>query len=318
MSDGVFVGIDVSKASLEIAIHEGAFWSVPNDPTGIKELVEQFGRHAIALVVLEATGGLESVVVAELATAGIPLVVANPRQVRDFGRASGRLAKTDRIDAQLLALFAVRMRPEPRPLASQETQLFAALLARRRQIIEMLVAERHRLGATLHAPVRVGIRRHIAWLEKQLERADHDLDQRIRESPVWDAKEKLLRSAPGVGPVLARTILAELPELGLLNRKKIAALVGVAPLNRDSGLLRGKRKIYGGRRTVRTALYMAALSSVRSNSLFRDLYRDLRERGKPGKVALTACMRRMLTMLNAMARDGRTWCPGGTMAEHSC
>ena len=324
MEPEVFVGIDVSKASLEVAIDGGETWSVANRSDAVGALIERLTQRVVTLVVLEATGGLESAVVAELAAAGIPVVVANPRQVRDFGKASGRLAKTDRIDAQMLALFAARMRPEPRQLASEEAQLFGALLARRRQIIEMLVAEKHRLGATPHASVRSGINRHIAWLERQLENADHDLDLRVRESPVWHAKEKLLRTAPGVGPIVSRTIIAELPELGQLSRKKIAALVGVAPLNRDSGLLRGRRKIYGGRRTVRTALYMAALSAVRGNSVLRDFYEQLRGRGKPAKVALTACMRRMLTILSAMARDGQDWSsppPIASMeptAEHSC
>lgn len=321
---GVFVGIDVSKASLEVAIDGGESWSTANQAEGIAALVERLRQRAVTLVVMEATGGLESVAVAELAAAGIPVVVANPRQVRDFGKASGRLAKTDRIDARMLALFAARMRPEPRPLASEEAQLFAALLARRRQLIEMLVAEKHRLGATQHAAVRTGINRHITWLERQLENTELDLDQRIRQSPVWHAREQLLRTAPGVGPIVSHTLIAELPELGHLNRKKIAALVGVAPLNRDSGLLRGRRKVYGGRHTVRTALYMAALTGVRSDSVLRDFYRQLRQRGKPAKVALTACMRRLLTILNAMTRDGQTWSPTSPrarirlVAEHSC
>ena len=320
----LYVGIDVSKASLEVAVDGGESWSVRNDHEGVEALVEGLRPRPVALVVVESTGGLEGLVVAEMAVAEIPIVVANPKQVRDFGKAAGRLAKTDRIDAQLLALFAARMRPEPRPLASEDAQLFAALVARRRQVIEMLVAEKHRLGISRQAVVRAAIRQHIAWLETQLERANHDLDQRVRKSPAWRAKDELLRSAPGVGPIVSRTVMAELPELGRLNRKKIAALVGVAPLNRDSGVLRGRRQVFGGRRTVRTVLYMAVLSAVRSDPVLRAFHDQLRERGKPPKVALTACMRRLLTILNAMVRDNKVWGPTPTratlepVAEHSC
>ena len=316
-----YVGIDVSKATLDVAIDGGDAWSTTNDEEGIRSLVERLQQHPVALVVLEATGGLESVVVAELAMAGIPVVVANPRQVRDFGKACGRMAKTDRIDARVLALFAVRMRPEPWPLPSPEAQLFGALLARRRQLLQMLVAEKHRLGAAQHDEVRKGIRRHVAWLERQLRSNDHDLEQRVRESSAWRTREELLRTAPGIGPVVSRTMIGELPELGELNRKQIAALVGVAPVNRDSGQMRGHRTVFGGRGPVRTALYMATLSAVRSEGPLRSFYEQLRGRGKPAKVALTACMRRLLTALNAMVRDGQPWDPGRRLtlvAEHSC
>jgi len=213
----------------------------------------------------------------------------------------------------VLARFGACLQPEPRPLPDEEARLFSALLARRRQIIEMMVAEKHRL-ATAPRPVLTGIRRHITWLERQLKETDHDLDERVRQNPRWVAQEQLLQSAPGVGPVVSRTIIAELPELGLLNRKKLAALVGVAPLNRDSGLKRGRRTTFGGRKTVRTALYMASLTAVRGNPELRCFYERLRAAGKPAKVALTASMRRLLGILNAMVRDGRSWAP----AQHSC
>lgn len=302
-----FVGIDVAKAELVIAIcPSGERWTVPNDPAGIQALIERMGEHAPTLVVLEATGGYERAPVAALAAARLPVVVANPRQVRDFARATGQLAKTDRIDAAILALFAERVRPAPRVLPDDAAQALDALLTRRRQLLEMLIAERNRLE---HAgpPVRRGITQHIRWLERQLHDVDHDLDSTIQSSPLWRAKDNLLRSAPGVGPILSRTLIGELPELGTLPRKQIAALVGVAPLARDSGTLTHKRLVWGGRAPVRAALYMAALVGTRCNPVLRAFYHRLLAAGKPKKVALTACMRKLLTILNAMLRTNTMW-----------
>lgn len=303
----VFVGIDVAKAELVIAIRpSGDRWTVANDEAGIQTLLKRLRRHTPALVVLEATGGYERAAVAALAAARLPLVVANPRQVRDFARATGQLAKTDRIDADTLALFAKRVRPNPRALPDEAARALDALLTRRRQVLEMLIAERNRLEHALPA-VRRGITQHIRWLERQLHDVDRDLDDSIQGSPVWRAKENLLRSAPGVGPVLSRTLIGELPELGTLPRKQIAALVGVAPLARDSGTLKGKRLVWGGRAPVRAALYMAALVGTRCNPVIRAFYRRLLAAGKPKKVALTACMRKLLTILNAMMRTNTMW-----------
>jgi transposase len=256
--------------------------------------------------VLEATGGFEHAVVAALAAAGLPVVVANPRQVRDFARATGQLAKTDAIDAQVLALFAERVRPEPRRLPDEAAQALDALLTRRRQLLDMLVAEKNRLGFA-RPVVRRGITQHIRWLERRLGDVDHELGQMIEHSPVWRATDDLLRSVPGVGPVLSRTLLGELPELGQLNRKQIAALVGVAPLARDSGTLRGKRVVWGGRAPIRTVLYMSTLAAARCNPVIRAFYLHLRAAGKPAKVALTACMRKLLVILNAMVRANTHW-----------
>ena len=302
-----FVGIDVAKAELVIAIRpSGDRWTVANDEVGIRALLKHLHQHATALVVLEATGGYERAVVAALAAARLPVVVANPRQVRDFARATGQLAKTDQIDAETLALFAERVRPEPRALPDEAATALDALLTRRRQVLEMIVAERNRLEHALPA-VRRGITQHIHWLERQLHDVDRDLDDAIKASPVWRAKEDLLRSVPGVGPVLSRTLIGALPELGALPRKQIAALVGVAPLARDSGVLRGKRLVWGGRAPVRAALFMAALVGTRCNPVIRAFYHRLRVAGKPKKVALTACMRKLLTILNAMVRTNTTW-----------
>lgn len=302
-----FVGIDVAKAELVIAICPSRdHWTVPNSPAGIQALVARVSEHAPTLIVLEATGGYERALVAALAAARLPVVVANPRQVRDFARATGQLAKTDRLDATILALFAERVRPASRPLPDDAAQALDALLTRRRQLIEMLIAERNRLE---HArpPVRRGITQHIRWLERQLHDVDQDLDTTIQSSPVWRAKDNLLRSAPGVGPILSRTLIGELPELGTLPRKQIAALVGVAPLARDSGTLTHKRLVWGGRAPVRAALYMAALVGTRCNPVLQAFYRRLLAAGKPKKVALTACMRKLLTILNAMLRTNTLW-----------
>lgn len=303
----VFVGIDVSKAQLDVAVRpEGSGFTVRNDESGLATLVERVRALQPHLVVLEATGGLEVPLVSALAAAGVPLVVANPRQIRDFAKATGQLAKTDILDAQVMARFAETVRPVPRPLPDTSTQELAALLTRRRQLIDMLTAEKNRLGS---APPRVrkGILAHIAWLERRLAETDHDLSTTIHASPVWREKDDLLQSTPGVGPILATTLLASLPELGTLDRKQIAALVGVAPFNCDSGTWRGRRIVRGGRAPVRAALYMSALVAARYNPVIKAFYQRLRQAGKPAKVALTACMRKLLTILNAMLKHQTPW-----------
>jgi len=321
-SDAVFVGIDVSKAQLDVAVHGGAdVQRVTNDEEGIQTLLSELATLDPVLVVLEATGGFEMPAAAALAAAQVPVVIANPRQTRDFARSTGQLSKTDAIDARGLALFAARVRPEVRPLPSEETQALDALIARRRQIIGMLTQEKNRLGFALK-PVQKGIRKHITWLERQLANVDADLDQRIRNSPLWAAKRDLLESVPGVGPNLARTLIAELPELGTLSHKQIAALVGVAPRARDSGTFRGKRMIWGGRAPVRSALYLSVWSAAKWNPVIRLFHERLRAKGKPPKVAQVACMRKLLTLLNAMVRDGRPWDPSIPLTQlrlqHSC
>jgi transposase len=285
----------------------GDQWSAANDEAGIAALVGRLRPLAPTLIVLEATGGFETAVVAALAAAGLAVVVANPRQVRDFAKATGQLAKTDALDAQVLALFAERVRPEPRPLLDEAARGLDALLTRRRQLLEMRTAEQNRLGFAAAGAVRRDITQHIHWLERRLRDVDSDLEQVIRTSPVWRAKEDLLRSVPGVGPVVSRTLLGELPELGRLTHRQIAALVGVAPRACDSGTLRGKRIVWGGRAPVRAALYMAALVASRCNPVIRAFYARLRAAGKPAKVALVACMRKLLTIMNAMVRNGTRW-----------
>jgi transposase len=310
-----FIGIDVAKAQLEFTCRpRGETGMVPNEDQGIRELVARCQALTPTLIVLEATGGYEAALVAALATAGLPLVVVNPRQVRDFAKATGQLAKTDAIDAQVLALFAERVRPALRPLPDEAVQALDALLTRRRQLVEMLTAERNRL-LVARAPVQRDLQRHIRFLERRLREADDDLHTAVKASPLWRVKDDLLQSVPGVGRVVSLTLLAELPELGRLSHKEIAALVGVAPLNRDSGTLRGKRLVYGGRAPVRAALYMAALVASKCNPAIRAFYQRLRAAGKPAKVALTACMRKLLTILNAIARDGTPWNPTRTLVR---
>jgi transposase len=304
-----FIGIDVAKAQLEFACRpSGETGTVLNEDGGIHELVACCQALTPTLIVLEATGGYEAALVAALATAGLPLVVANPRQVRDFAKATGRLAKTDTIDAQVLALFAERGQPAPRPLPDEAAQALDALLTRRRQLVEMLTAERNRL-LVARAAVRRDLQQHIRFLERRLREADHDLHTAVKASPLWRVKDDLLQSVPGVGRVVSLTLLAELPELGRLSHKELAALVGVAPLNRDSGTLRGKRLVSGGRAPVRAALYMAALVASKCNPVIRAFYQRLRAAGKPAKVALTAGMRKLLIILNAIARSGTPWQP---------
>jgi transposase len=302
-----FVGIDVAAKHLDAAAHgEGEPWRAPHDAAGIAALVGRLVELRPALVVLEATGGLETVLVGELAAAGVPVAVVNPRQVRDFARATGRLAKTDALDARVLAHFAAAVRPAPRPVPDATAQELAALVARRRQVSEMLVAEQLRLR-TASPRVRPQIEAHVAWLRAQLRELDGELRAVIAASPLWRAKDELLRSVPGVGPVVAAVLLGGLRELGTLERKPIAALVGVAPVNRDSGQQRGQRRIAGGRGQVRAALYMATVVGVRHNPVLAAFYARLRAAGKPPKVALTACMHKLLLILNAMLRDGTPW-----------
>ena len=302
------VGIDVSKDRLDVHLcPSGEAFAVARDGKGLEALVDRLAAIDVSLIVVEATGGFETTVAAALAAAGLPLAVVNPRQIRDFARALGKLAKTDAIDAEVIALFAEKVRPEARPLASQEAQALGELVARRRQIVEMIgmEANRRRQAAAKRLVKKIG--HHLAFLEKELADVDADIDAGIRASPVWREKEDLLTSVPGVGAVTARTLIAELPELGQLDRRKLAALVGVAPFNRDSGLWRGHRMIGGGRTYVRNALYMAALAATRWNPVIRAAYRRLVARGRPKKVALVACLRRLLTILNAILRDKTPW-----------
>jgi transposase len=310
-SGGTYVGIDVSKATLDVAILPiGEHFVVSNDEAGIDELLGKLAKVSDALVVLEASGGFERPAVAALAASGVALFVVNPRQARDFAKATGTLAKTDRIDAFVLAHFAQAIRPAPRAVPDAEAREFQEILARRRQIIRMMTAEKNRLGASASRAVRGRIEAHIRWLEKELSRTDRDLDETIEDSPTLKENEALLRSVPGVGPVLCRTLLAELPELGSLSPRELSALVGVAPLNRDSGTLRGRRTVWGGRARVREALYMGALIASRFNPSIKEFYERLVAAGKPKKVALVACMRKLLTILNAVMRERTPWrCP---------
>lgn len=302
-----FVGVDVSKAMLEVAVRPtGERWSAQNEETGVGELVKALEKIAPTLIVIEATGGMQSLVVAELVAAGLPVAVINPRQARDFAKATGRLAKTDAIDAEVLASFGQAIRPEVRELKDEQTQLLTALMSRRRQIIDMLTAEKNRL-ASAPKSVRKEIRKHIEWLEGRLKVMDGQISDTIKENPAWREKDLILRSTPGVGPVLSLSLLAGVPELGKLNRQKLAALVGVAPLNRDSGTYRGTRKVWGGRAQVRAVLYMAAVSASRANPVIRAFYQRLVAAGKKPKVALTACMRRLLCILNTMIKTGTRW-----------
>jgi transposase len=304
-----FVGIDVSKATLDIAVMPtGETWSVPNSTEGIQELLTRLREISPQLVVLEATGGLERRAVAVLAAAALPVVAVNPRQVRDFAKATGQLAKTDAIDAAVLALFAERIRPEVRPLPDEQTRELEALVVRRRQVVDMITAEKNRLGtAPPSKVVRTAIGRSIQNLQKQLEELDNDLDKSVRNSPSWRKKDELLRSVPGVGKVLSRTLLSLLPELGTLDKKQLAALVGVAPLNRDSGTQRGRRFVWGGRAHVRAVLYMSALVAARFNPVLRAFRNRLIAAGKLPKVAIVACMHKLLTILNAVIRDKTPW-----------
>ena len=303
-----FVGIDVSKDRLDVYVRpSGQVFAIARDGQALAQLVADLLTLAPALIVLEATGGFETTVAAALASAGLPLAVVNPRQIRDFARATGRLAKTDALDAQIIALFAERIRPEPRPLAGADSQSLAELIARRRQVVEMIGMETNRLHQARNSRVQRMLRATLKTLKAQLAELDHDIDDTIKRSPVWRVADNLLTSVPGVGDVTAHTLIADLPELGQLDRRRVAALVGVAPVNRDSGQMRGKRTIAGGRADVRNALYMATLSAIRWNPVISKHYKSLVERGRPKKVAIVACMRRLLGILNAIIRTKTPW-----------
>jgi transposase len=306
-TSALYVGIDLSKTQLDVAFRPSRSpLCVAHDERGIALLVERLRTLQPTTVVLEATGGLELPLASALAAAGLPVAVVNPRQVRDFAKGTGQLAKTDRLDAAVLARFAEAVRPPVRPLPDEATQRLGALVTRRQQLIEMLTAEKNRLGSAPLA-MRPEIQAHISWLEQRVTALEEELGTTIRSSPIWRAQDDLLQSMPGVGPVLATTLLAELPELGRLNRREIAALVGVAPLNQDSGAWRGARRVWGGRAHIRASLYMGTLAATRHNPLIRGFYQRLRAAGKAAKVALVACMRKLLTILNAMMKHQTPW-----------
>lgn len=306
-NDVVVVGVDVSKEHLDVYLMpSGDQKRVTNDDAGCSELATWLVTNAPSRIVLEATGGLEMLAVSTLSAAGLPVVVVNPRQVRNFAKACGLLAKTDILDAKIIARFAQAIKPEIRPLKDEASQNLAALLARRRQLVEMLVAEKNRvISAT--TSVRKGIMTHIAWLTHQIDDVDKDISTLIQSSEFWKAKEEILTSVKGIGPVTAATILAALPELGTISRQQLGALVGVCPYNRDSGKFRGKRAISGGRATVRSVLYMATLCAARFNPVIKAFYQRLTSAGKLHKVAITACMRKLLTILNAMVKNNQKW-----------
>lgn len=309
MSPEVFVGIDVAKAHLDVAVlpqkRRGRF---PNNDAGFDELVAWLGDPAGLLIVLEATGGYQTPVVAALGAAGFGIVVANARQVRDHARSTGRLAKTDKLDAEAIAHFAASNKPAIRPLPDEQSRLLQALMARRRQLVEMLTMEKNRLQQAPKA-LRPPIAKHVRWLKDELKELNNDLDGQVRQSAMWREKDELLRSVPGVGQTTSHTLLAELPELGELNNKQIAALAGVAPLNRDSGKFQGHRTIWGGRAAVRTALYMAIVSAIRHNPIISAYYQRLKQAGKTTKVAMVACMRKLLIILNTMIKERQAWQP---------
>jgi transposase len=303
-----FIGIDVCKQWLEVAVHEHDYqFRCANKTSAFGDLIAELIALRPALIVLEATGGLERAIVAALHGVGLPVVVVNPRQVRDFAKALGQLAKTDPLDAQVLAHFAAAIKPRPRPIKSQAEQELDALSGRRDQLIEMLTDEKNRRASAASASVRDEIEQHIDWLTDRIDELDQQMKKLIKRSAQWQAKDELLQSTPGIGPVVSFSLLAELPELGKLSRQEISKLVGVAPLNRDSGQQRGSRHIFGGRAHVRRVLYMAAFNARRCNPVIKEFYERLRARQKPFKVAITACMRRLLSIINAMVRDGSPW-----------
>ena len=309
MNNKRVVGIDVSKALLDVCmVPSGEVLQFANEAGGIDELGKKLAPETVDLVVMEATGGYETAVATALMAKGLRLAVVNPRQIRDFAKATGRLAKTDRIDAEVIAAFGQAIELEISRLPDEDARELEALLVRRRQLVAMRVQEVNRLGL-MQGAVRKNIKAHIDWLEKQIDRLDIDLTAGLRSSPAWRAKDELLRSFKGVGPMTSSTLLIALPELGQLDRRAIAALVGLAPFNRDSGVMRGRRSIYGGRSHVRTMLYMAATTAIRSNPVIRAFYERLKSRGKPHKVAMVACMRKMLTILNAMIHQSTPWTP---------
>ena len=307
MSKDIVIGVDVSGKFLDIHIlPEGQSGRFANVPSGIREMVGLAKELEVSLIVMESTGGLETALAAECGVAQIPTAVMNPRQIRDFARSIGRLAKTDAIDAEVIARYGSAVRPDARVLPDHQAQQLKALVARRQQLTDIRTAEYNRLKRAF-AAVGQRIQKHIDFLTQELEDIDREIEELIRESPVWMEKARLLRDVPGIGSVSCLTLLGALPELGSLNRREIAALVGVAPLNRDSGAYRGRRSTWGGRSRVRRTLYMAALSARRHNPVIRAFYERLTEAGKPGKVALVACIRKLLTIVNAMLRDGTSW-----------
>lgn len=310
MNEGIFVGVDVSKARLDVFVSEGEkASSFTNDDVGLEHLVEAMKQAMPTLLVLEATGGLERPLVARLLAAALPAVVVNPRQVRDFAKSMGQLAKTDRLDARVLALFGERIRPTQRAVPGPETLALADQLMRRHQIVEMLTMEKNRFKQAHNSAVRKNLKQHIAWLERQLRASNLTLSKAVEASPAWQAERDLLGEVKGVGDVTVLSLIGHLPELGKLDRKQIAALVGVAPFSRDSGTLRGRRTVWGGRSAVRTVLYMATLTAIRWNPVMRPFYRRLRAAGKVKKVAIVAAMRKLLTILNAMVRDQKPFDP---------
>ena len=309
LENAVFVGIDVSKDTLDVTwLPDGSYRQFSNDDDGVGELVALLEQQRPQLTILEATGGLELLVVAQLGTAQIPVAVVNPRQVRDFAKATGQLAKTDRIDSRVIAEFGRALRPSAQTLKDEQSRDLAALVARRRQLIGMIAAEKNRLLRAQSATAK-DIRSHILWLEKRVRLIDDDLQKSIKSTPMWRERDRLFQSVPGVGPGTAQTLIAALPELGCLENRQISALVGVAPLNSDSGKMRGRRIIWGGRAQVRTILYMAAISAIRCNPVIKAFAERLRAAGKKPKVVIVACMRKLLTFLNAMARSGESWQP---------
>lgn len=308
VEDRMFIGIDVSKDRLDIHIRpSGDAFGIMHDAEGISALVERLRGLRPELIVLEATGGLQTRVAATLAAAGLPTAVVNPRQVRDFARAIGRLAKTDALDAEAIAHFAEAVKPEPRPLSDEAGQELHALVARRRQLVDMRTAEKNRRQQVKEGHLRKRLDDHLEWLAQAIAEIDQDIDDHIKRSPIWRAKEDLLVSVPGIGNTTARTLIADLPELGTLSRRRIAALVGLAPFNRDSGRMRGKRSIAGGRSSVRSSLYMATMTAVRCNPAIRAAYQRLVAAGKPKMTAIVACMRKLLVILNAIMRDHTVW-----------
>ena len=310
MEHTICVGIDVAKDHLDVHVRPIVeSFRVPHDEAGVVTLLARLRTVAPTIVVLEASGGYEVALTAALASAGLPVAVVNPRQIRDYARAVGQLAKTDRLDAQIIARFAEAVRPEPRPVPDAQAQALGELIARRRQLVDMLTAEQNRRRLLRDRRLQHHVDAHIKWLEEALRRLDHDLTTLVRSTPAWREADDLLRSAKGIGPVTSCTLIADLPELGCLDRRRIAALVGVAPFARDSGVFRGRRMIAGGRPHIRRVLYMATLAAIKHNPVIRAFHHRLVAAGRPSKVAITAAMRKLLTILNAMLRDRRPWQP---------
>ena len=313
----IFVGVDVAKSNVDVFVsNRNENFRCSTSESALASLAERLAGLEVSLVIMEATGGYERPLACALAAAKVPVAVVNPRQVRDFARATGRLAKTDRIDAQVLAHFGEVMKTRPTKLPEPEIEEAAELVGRRRQLIEMRTAEKNRLKMVLTKRVQQDVSAHLRWLEKRIDNLDHDIDRWLKASAIFQQKAELLLSVPGVGRVLTATIMAELPELGTLNRKQVAALVGVAPMNRDSGTLRGRRTTIGGRASLRRVLYMSALVAKTHNPVIKAFYDRLVGAGKPKKVALIACMRKLLTTLNAMVASGEPWAP--PMVQDGC